>query len=139
MGSQISENAIPTVDISAILSPTASEAERLQVIEDVRHASTTYGFFNLVGHGIPRGQLQQAFESSKSFFALPEEKRMEVHVGKAVGRSFRGWEPPFIQQHQQDLLPDTKEVTHCKLLLPYLINADMMPPDVHCGSGSSSR
>lgn len=53
MGSQTSENAIPTVDISTLLSPTASETDRRRVIEDVRQASTTYGFFNLVGHGIP--------------------------------------------------------------------------------------
>lgn len=111
MGSLVnSENVIPTVDISAILSPTASEADRLKVIEAVRSASTTYGFFNLVGHGIPKAQLQQAFDSSKRFFSLPEEKRMEVHVGKAMGRSFRGWEPPLIQKHQENL-PDTKEVT----------------------------
>lgn len=110
MGSQTSENAIPTVDISTLLSPTASETDRRRVIEDVRQASTTYGFFNLVGHGIPPALFQQAFESSRLFFALPEEKRMKVHVGKALGKSFRGWEPPLIQQHNQGLLPDTKEV-----------------------------
>lgn len=112
MGSQSSDSPIPTVDVSAFLSPTASEAERLQVVDDVRHACTTYGFFTLVGHDIPHTQLNQAFESSQRFFALPEEKRKDVHVGKAVGRSFRGWEPPFIQQHKGDLLPDTKEVSN---------------------------
>lgn len=111
MGSNTIEGAIPTVDISAILLPTASDAERHQVIEHVRQASTTYGFFNLVGHGISHELLQQAFESSKLFFSLPNEERMNVHVGKAMGRSFRGWEPPLIQQHHEGLLPDTKEVT----------------------------
>ncbi|KAI1768920.1 putative 1-aminocyclopropane-1-carboxylate oxidase [Hypoxylon sp. FL1150] len=126
MFSQIAENTIPTVDISAILSPTASKAERVQVIEDVRHASTTYGFFNLVGHGIPHAQLQQAFESSKRFFALPEEKRMDVHVGKAMGRSFRGWEPPLIQQHQENLLPDTKET--------FIVGREVPADDPEAGS-----
>ncbi|KAI0405423.1 citrinin biosynthesis oxygenase CtnA [Xylaria palmicola] len=107
--SEQSEGTIPTVDIGAILSPTATEADRHQVVEAVRHASTTYGFFNLVGHGIPPAQLRQIFESSKLFFALPENKRREVHVGQALGRSFRGWEPPLIQQHQDGVLPDTKE------------------------------
>ncbi|KAI0418294.1 citrinin biosynthesis oxygenase CtnA [Xylaria grammica] len=109
MSSNASEGAIPTVDIGAILSPTATEEDRRQVVEAVRHASTTYGFFNLVGHGIPRAQLHQIFESSKLFFALPEEKRKEVHIGQALGRAFRGWEPPLIQQHQEGVLPDTKE------------------------------
>jgi len=107
---EVKGHFIPTVDISAILSPTASEADQKKVIESVTQAAATYGFFNLVGHGIPTALLRQAFDSSNLFFSLPEEKRSEVHVGKALGRSFRGWEPPFIQQHQKELLPDTKEV-----------------------------
>lgn len=119
MGSQSTDSPIPTVDVSAFLSPTATEAERRQVVEDVRHACTTYGFFTLVGHGIPHAQLNQAFEASKRFFALPDEKRQDVHVGKALGRSFRGWEPPFIQQHKgENLLPDTKEVSHDSTAVP---------------------
>ncbi|KAI1175019.1 putative 1-aminocyclopropane-1-carboxylate oxidase [Nemania sp. FL0916] len=109
MGSLANENAIPTVDVSAILSSTASKKEQDQVINAVRDASTTYGFFNLVGHGIPIEELRQVFESSKRFFSLPDEKRRQVHISKALGRSFRGWEPPLIQQHQGDVLPDTKE------------------------------
>ncbi|KAI0439981.1 putative 1-aminocyclopropane-1-carboxylate oxidase [Xylaria telfairii] len=109
MSSLANENIIPTVDVRAMLSPVASAAEKDQVIDAVRSASTSYGFFNLVGHGIPSNELRQAFESSKRFFALPNEKREEVHVNKALGRSFRGWEPPLIQQHQEDVLPDTKE------------------------------
>lgn len=120
------DNTIPTVDISAILSPRFSEEERRAVIEDVRHASVTYGFFNLVGHGIPRAQLERAFESAKLFFALPEEKRMEVHIGKALGRSFRGWEPPLIQQHQEGLLPDTKET--------FIVGREVSVDDPEAGS-----
>ncbi|KAH8163812.1 hypothetical protein CIB48_g4439 [Xylaria polymorpha] len=90
-----------------MLSTVASASEKDQVIDAVRNASTSYSFSTLVRHGIPRDELCQAFESNKRFFA--KEKREEVHVNKVLGRSFRGWEPPLIQQHKEDLLPDTKE------------------------------
>ncbi|KAI0390661.1 putative 1-aminocyclopropane-1-carboxylate oxidase [Xylariaceae sp. FL0594] len=109
MAAQVKGHFIPTVDISTILSPTASEGEQREAVECFTQAATTYGFFNLVGHGIPTGLLRDVFESSKLFFSLSEDKRNEGHVGKALGRSFRGYEPPFIQKHDKDLLPDTKE------------------------------
>ncbi|KAJ4415489.1 hypothetical protein N0V82_007291 [Gnomoniopsis sp. IMI 355080] len=129
MGShmQVSEeNAIPTVDVSALLSSTSSEAERRQVVDNVCHASRKYGFFNLVGHGIPPQQMKQALEINRRFFALPEEKRLDVHVSKAMGRSFRGWEPPLIQQHQDGLLPDTKET--------FIVGREVPADDSEAGS-----
>lgn len=102
---------IPTVDISAFLDPNATPAARKAVIDGVSRACHTYGFFNLVGHGIPLDALREAFDCNKTFFALPEEKKMEVWIGKSLGRSFRGYEPPGIQTHHKGLLPDTKEVS----------------------------
>jgi len=109
MGSITPPAAIPTVDISPFFSPGASEAARQAVIEGVSDACHTYGFFNLIGHGVPREALRDALECNKLFFALPEDKKMEVWIGKSVGRSFRGFEPSGIQTHHEGLLPDTKE------------------------------
>jgi hypothetical protein len=102
--------SIPTIDISAFTSPTASEQEKRAVVEAVRHACTTYGFFQLVGHGVSLEMQEGMLERTRRFFALPMEERMEVSVSKSMGRSFRGYEPPLIQTHHEGLLPDTKEV-----------------------------
>ncbi|KAI5861148.1 Clavaminate synthase-like protein [Durotheca rogersii] len=101
--------AIPTVNIAPFFDPNASEEARQAVVDGVSNACHTYGFFNLVGHGIPLEVLREAFEINKRFFALPQEKKMEVWINKSVGRSFRGYEPPGIQTHHEGLLPDTKE------------------------------
>jgi hypothetical protein len=111
MGSMAEQAAIPTVDISAMLSPTASDQERQVVITSMSDACHTYGFFNLVGHGVPQMSLRDALACNKLFFSLPEEKKMEVSIDKSIGRSFRGYEPPGIQTHHAGLLPDTKEVS----------------------------
>jgi isopenicillin N synthase-like dioxygenase len=110
MGSMTEQAAIPTIDISAMLSPTASEQERQAVVESMSDACHTYGFFNLVGHGVPQESLQDALACNKLFFSQSDEKKMEVSIDKSVGRSFRGYEPPGIQTHHEGLLPDTKEV-----------------------------
>lgn len=101
---------IPTVDISPFLSANASEKDVRDVAEAVRHACSTYGFFYLVGHGVPPEARKQALDCCKRFFEISMEERMEVWIGKSLGRSFRGYEPPGIQTHQKGLLPDTKEV-----------------------------
>ncbi|KAJ6442766.1 putative 2-oxoglutarate-dependent dioxygenase [Purpureocillium lavendulum] len=121
--------SIPTVDISAFLSPTASEAARQAVIDGVSDACHTYGFFNLVGHGISQDTMRGAFECNKTFFKLPQDKKMEVAISKSVGRSFRGYEPPGIQTHHEGLLPDTKET--------FMVGREVPESDPDCGTFST--
>ncbi|TVY18418.1 2-oxoglutarate-dependent dioxygenase tropC [Lachnellula arida] len=101
--------SIPTVDISPFLDPDASPAAVSNVVETMRHACTTYGFFYLVGYEIQEADRLKALECAKRFFSLPHEEKMDVWIGKAMGRSFRGYEPPSLQIHKEGLLPDTKE------------------------------
>ncbi|KAI0382679.1 Clavaminate synthase-like protein [Hypomontagnella monticulosa] len=110
MGSvETAPDAIPTVDISPFTDPNASEEAKLGVVDAVRHACTTYGFFYLAGHGVSKEKREGILNCSKKFFELPQEERMDVWVGKSMGKSFRGYEPPGIQTHQKGLLPDIKE------------------------------
>lgn len=102
--------AIPTVDISSFIA-NASDQTLREVVEAVRHACTTYGFFYLVGHGVSLEDQNKALQCAKLFFTLPVEERMEVAIKNSMGKSHRGYEPPGIQTHQEGLLPDTKEVS----------------------------
>ncbi|KAF7592431.1 hypothetical protein BBP40_000279 [Aspergillus hancockii] len=111
MGSngEMPPTAIPTVDISPFLDDQSSPEAKEGVIEAMRYACTTFGFFYLVGHGIPEEDRQKVLACTKLYFSLPKEEKMETWIGKAMGRSFRGYEPPALQVHQEGLLPDTKE------------------------------
>ncbi|XDG01031.1 hypothetical protein ABKA04_000646 [Annulohypoxylon sp. FPYF3050] len=102
-------DAIPTVDISAFTDPNSSEEAKQAVVDAVRHACTTYGFFYLAGHGVSKEKREGIMDCAKRFFDLPMEDRMDVWIGKSMGKSFRGYEPPGIQTHQKGLLPDIKE------------------------------
>lgn len=110
MGSLPSDETIPTIDIGPFLASNASEQAVAEVVESVRHACTTYGFFQLVGHGISDEVRDGILECAKRFFNLPLDKRMEVQVKHSMGKSFLGYEPVGQQTHQKGLKTDTKEV-----------------------------
>lgn len=117
----IGDEEIPTVDISAWLSAESSPEAKSKVVEEIRSACSKYGFFNLVGHGIPAEARQKIFDCTKDFFNLPLEEKMKISVDKSLGKSFRGYEPSLIQTHQDGLLPDTKEVRAHFSIFPSLI------------------
>lgn len=103
--------SIPTVDIGPFLANVSPEAVA-DVVEAMRHACSTYGFFYLVGHGVSEEDRQSALACARLFFALPKEEKMAVAISRCMGKSLRGYEPPGIQTHREGLLPDIKEVYH---------------------------
>jgi len=83
--------SIPTIDISPyITSPTSLSA--LKVIDSVRTACTTTGFFQIVGHGVPRALQDEVFAASKEFFKLPLDEKEKLDRGNNGGPSNRGYE-----------------------------------------------
>ncbi|KAI0010263.1 Clavaminate synthase-like protein [Xylariaceae sp. FL0662B] len=121
--------AIPTVDISPFTDPNASPAAKRAVVEAMSHACSTYGFFYLAGHGVTPAQQKKTLDCAKRFFELSKEERMEVWIGKCMGKSFRGYEPPGIQTHQEGLLPDIKEA--------FIIGAEVPADDPDAGTFST--
>jgi isopenicillin N synthase-like dioxygenase len=81
---------IPIIDVSRIYSEDI--ADRKAVAEEIRNASKNIGFFYMVNHGIDPRCSEGAFEQAKRFFALPEEKKMEVFTG-LVPNEYVGFHP----------------------------------------------
>ena len=97
---------IPTIDIGPYLQdPTSAQSE--QIVQDVKKACMTTGFFSLVGHGIPKEMQERVLQASESLFALPlEDKRALV----SPPLKNRGYELLGSQILQEGTLPDLKEV-----------------------------
>lgn len=101
---------IPTVDIAPyLLDPTSASA--LKIVEQVRIACITTGFFQLVGHGIPRSLQDAVFTGSTAFFSLPFEEKTKLDKRVSEGASNRGYELIGNQGLQEGTLPDLKEVS----------------------------
>lgn len=97
--------AVPTINLSAYLQhPDSSEAS--SVVEQIRAACATSGFFQLIGHGIPESLQQQAFEAARTFFTLPDEEKR-----KLSGKPGRGYELIGTQILEDGKQPDLKEVS----------------------------
>lgn len=104
------QHEIPVIDISPFLSPSASQADKDAVVDSVRDACTTYGFFQLTGHGIPLELQNTMLDCARAFFDLPQEKKDALSLKNAIGLSSRGYEIIGGQTLQTGMLPDLKEV-----------------------------
>lgn len=74
---------VPRIDMSRF------EARKAEIADQLWKASTEIGFFQLVNHGLPQEQIDEAFEMTDRFFSLP----MEVKARRPLGRGTNtGWE-----------------------------------------------
>jgi len=99
------EFIIPTVDLSPYLQEPESAAAGA-IVTEIRKACATSGFFQLVGHGVPKSLQQQAFAAAKALFNLPDEEKR-----KLSGIPGRGYEVLGTQFLEPGKKADLKEVS----------------------------
>lgn len=107
MGSLEQEFVTPRIDISPFLSPSSTTDSRSQVTREVYAACHEYGFFELVGHGIPIPLQKEILLCAERLFNLPLEQKQAMSMSKSPGLSKRGYEAMGGQV--LDKTPDTKE------------------------------
>jgi isopenicillin N synthase-like dioxygenase len=82
--------SVPVVDISGYVS-SGSDASRDEAARAVDHASSTIGFFQVIGHGIPSSSIAAMAAAMETFFALPTETKTSFRAPPEVNR---GYSPP---------------------------------------------
>jgi isopenicillin N synthase-like dioxygenase len=95
----------PIVSLAGMYSPHLPD--RARVADAFRAACLDKGFLYITDHGVPETLRQSVFDEARRFFALPEERKAEVHYGKSPSR--RGWEPLRGQVLEAGAPPDLKE------------------------------
>lgn len=96
---------VPTIAFGRFHDGTA--AEREAIAARIIAAGETYGFFYLSDNGVPRTQIDAAFDAARAFFALPLADRMACRAGEK--RQNRGYQPMFDTQQRAEATPDGKE------------------------------
>lgn len=116
MGSIEQDVVIPTIDLSAILSPSPSRDVRNAIVSAVRSACQDYGFFQLTGHCIPLALQRETLLCAKRLFDLPLEEKKAMSMSKSMGMSKRGYEA--VGGQKLDTQPDTKEGFYLGVEIP---------------------
>jgi hypothetical protein len=66
---------IPAIDLSGL----DSGNRRSVIVEEIRRAASTFGFFQIVNHGVPLDVLDRTMASVKGFHEQPTEKKAGVY------------------------------------------------------------
>ncbi|KAJ7597562.1 Clavaminate synthase-like protein [Mycena floridula] len=91
--------------------PFLDGSNKQQVADSVLDAFKCLGFLYLTNHGILQSQLDQMFDWSKRFFALPEEiKQLAPHP--ASGTHHRGYSAPGLEKVSQHVYLESELKEH---------------------------
>ncbi|NYD71601.1 isopenicillin N synthase family dioxygenase [Herbiconiux flava] len=71
----LSTATLPVLDLSR-LNGDAADAEAFRL--ELREATHDYGFFYLVGHGVPHELIERVMATARRFFALPEADKLAI-------------------------------------------------------------
>ncbi|KAI0594900.1 2og-Fe oxygenase family protein [Biscogniauxia sp. FL1348] len=135
-GSAVSQFVIPTIDIAPYLQDPSSE-ESVRIVEEVRRACASSGFFQIVGHGVSRELQRAVLRAAEVLFALPLEEKKKLRYPTLKNR---GYELLGSQVLQAGALPDLKEGFYISQHVPqddarsrdhpYLIGPNIFPESV---------
>ncbi|WP_405540130.1 isopenicillin N synthase family oxygenase [Streptomyces sp. NBC_00075] len=78
--------ALPVIDLSRFRAP---DTDRGAFLAELRSAAHEVGFFYVTGHGVPVSVRDEALDAARAFFALPEERRLEIE--NLNSPQFRGY------------------------------------------------
>ena len=95
---------LPVIDVSGL---RGDPGTRRAVAREMRAACTASGFFYIKGHGVPGALIDQVFDRSHEFFALPMEQKLALTMAHSLCR--HGYEPLKAQTLEPGAPPDLKE------------------------------
>lgn len=77
---------LPVIDISRFRAP---DTDRDAFLTELRDAAHEVGFFYVTGHGVATALREEVLNAARTFFALPEEQRLEIE--NLNSPQFRGY------------------------------------------------
>jgi len=98
-------SALPLIDIGGL--NAAKPLVRAGVVEAIRDACLSQGFFYISGHGIAPALVESVLMESRGFFDRPLVERLRVRRECSI--CHRGYEPMGGQDLEQTGTPDLKE------------------------------
>jgi isopenicillin N synthase-like dioxygenase len=101
---------VPTLDIRRY------DTDRDAFVAELGAAYREFGFCCISGHGIPRQDIDAAYDDFVQFFALPDATKRKYHVPGGGGA--RGYTPFKVETAKDSKHPDLKEFWHIGREIP---------------------
>jgi isopenicillin N synthase-like dioxygenase len=76
---------IPIIDIAGI-----DGLERQEICKQIAEVSETWGFFQIINHGVDQTLIKRTKDVSKQFFRGPEEEKLKIQPGELYNGLY-GW------------------------------------------------
>jgi isopenicillin N synthase-like dioxygenase len=71
------DDQVPIIDIACLIDDSSAAAAG-PAIKDIAQACQTWGFFQIINHGIVADLIENVWDQTRAMFALPTEKKMSV-------------------------------------------------------------
>jgi isopenicillin N synthase-like dioxygenase len=68
---------VPIIDVEYLFQDSASSAAR-EAIDQIAEACRTWGFFQVINHGISNARIEQVWRQTHALFALPLEEKLGI-------------------------------------------------------------
>ena len=72
----LSQLEVPMIDLEHV---QHDSVRRERVVEEIRHACETWGFFQVTNHGIPQSSMDEMIEGVRRFNEQPREERSKFY------------------------------------------------------------
>ena len=75
------EEQVPIIDVADLVRDSSS-ALSIEAIDQIATACQTWGFFQIVNHGISSQQISEVWQQTHALFALPMEEKLAIERNK---------------------------------------------------------
>lgn len=99
---------VPVIDVQAVFADSSSR-EAVDAIEQIADACKTWGFFQVVNHGISSAQIEGVWRQTHGFFTLPVAEKLEIVRSKENPWGFYNNELTKNQRDKKEVFDFTRE------------------------------
>jgi isopenicillin N synthase-like dioxygenase len=99
---------IPVIDVADVFHDSSSNAA-MAAIDQIAQACKTWGFFQIVNHGITNTQIEEVWHQTHALFALPIEEKLELERSKQNPWGFNNRELTKNQRDKKEVFDFTRE------------------------------
>jgi isopenicillin N synthase-like dioxygenase len=101
-------DSVPVIDVSELLVDSSSAASA-SAVEQIAQACQTWGFFQIINHGISADQISEVWRETHALFALPLEEKLEIVRNRENPWGFYNNELTKNQRDKKEVFDFTRE------------------------------